>query len=121
MKSWHNTTLIILCVVCVADPPRIITHPQELRDAAEGKPAKFFIQATGTEKLDYHWQWKPAEEKGGHEDWQQCDAKLCKGATLSIAKVGKSNEGSYRCIVSNFAGNQTSIPANLTVGKRSNF
>ena len=124
--SWWSLGIILLSTfsvlsVCAADPPRIITHPQELNDVAEGKPAKFSIQATGTEELDYHWQWKPAEELGQSEDWQQCDAKLCKGATLTIAKVKKSNEGSYRCVVSNFAGNETSNPANLTVGKRSNF
>ena len=107
--------------VCVADPPRIITHPQELKDVVQGKPAKFSIQASGTEALNYRWEWKPPEKLGGSEDWKQCDAKLCKGATLSIAKVEKSNEGSYRCVVSNFAGNETSIPANLTVGKSSTF
>ena len=100
-----------------ADPPRIITHPQELKDIVQGRPAKFSIQASGTEPLNYHWQWKQTEEGGGNEEWQQCDAKWCKGGTLSISKVEKSNEGSYRCIVSNFSGNQTSIPANLTVGK----
>ena len=103
--------------VHAADRPRITTHPQELKDVVQGKPAKFTIQASGTEALNYDWQWKPAEEGGENEEWQQCDAKWCKGATLIISKVEKSNEGSYRCIVSNFAGNQTSIPANVTVGK----
>ena len=103
--------------VCVADRPRITIHPQELKGVAQGKPAKFSIQASGSEVLDYRWEWKPAEELGGSEDWKQCDAKLCKGATLSIAKVEKSNEGSYRCVVSNFAGNEISIPACLSVGK----
>ena len=120
---WWSLGIRLLSVfsVCVADPPRITTHPQELKDVAQGKPAKFSIQASGTETLNYNWQWKPAEKSSGSEDWQQCDAKLCKGATLSIAKVEKSNEGSYRCVVSNFAGNETSIPANLTVGKTSTF
>ena len=122
VESGHKTTSNIVSVLwCVADPPRITTQPHELKDVAQGKSAKFSIQASGTETLNYNWQWKPAEERGGSKDWQQCDAKLCKGATLSIAKVEKSNEGSYRCVVSNFAGNQTSIPANLTVGKSSTF
>ena len=122
MESGHELILVLsVFSVCVADPPRITTHPQELKDVAQGKPAKFSIQASGTETLNYDWQWKPAEELGGSEDWQQCDVKLCKGATLSIAKVEKSNEGRYRCVVSNFAGNETSIPANLTVGKTSTF
>ena len=122
MKSGHKLILILSeFSVCVADLPRIITHPQEIKDVVQGKPARFSIQASGTEPLNYNWEWKPAEERGESEDWQPCDAKLCKGATLSIAKVEKSNEGSYRCVVSNFAGNQTSIPANLTVGKSSTF
>ena len=103
--------------VHVADSPRMATHLQELKDVVQGKPAKFSIQASGTEPLNYRWQWKPAEEGGGNEEWLECDTKWCKGATLSIAKVEKSNEGSYRCIVSNLAGNQTSIAAKLTVGK----
>ena len=107
--------------VCVADPPRITIHPQKLKDVVQGKPAKFSIQASGTGTLNYNWQWKPAEELSGSEDWKQCDVKLCKGATLSITKVEKSNEGSYRCVVSNFAGNETSITADLTVGKSSTF
>ena len=106
-----------MLLVHAADPPRITTHPQELKDVAQGKPAKFSIQASGTETLNYHWQWKPAEERGRSEEWQQCDTKWCKGAMLSISKVAKSNEGSYRCVVTNFAGNQTSVPAKLTVGK----
>ena len=107
--------------VHAADHPRITTHPQELKDVVQGKPAKFSIAASGTEVLNYRWQWKPAEEGGENEEWQECDPKWSKGATLSISKVEKSNEGSYRCIVSNFAGNQTSIPAKLTVGKGPKF
>ena len=120
--SWRNLGISLLSTffvvsVHVADQPSITTHPQELKDVAQGKPAKFSIQASGTEALNYRWQWKPAEEGGGSEEWQECNAKWCKGATLSISKVEKSNEGSYRCVVSNFAGNQTSVPAKLTVGK----
>ena len=45
--------------VLVVEPPRIVSEPQELRDVVEGKSAKFSIQATGTEPLNYKWQWKP--------------------------------------------------------------
>ena len=103
--------------VHVANRPRMTTHPQELKDVVQGKPAKFSIEASGTEPLNYHWQWKPAEEGDENEEWQECDTKWCKGPTLSISKVEKSHEGSYRCIVSNLAGDQTSISAKLTVGK----
>ena len=99
-----------------AEPPRIISHPQELKDAVQGKSAKFTIQATGTEPLSYLWQWKPAEENGS-EEWQLCPAEWCDGATVTIPSVHKFYEGSYRCIASNSAGSQTSNPAFIVVGK----
>ena len=100
----------------VAELPRITSHPQDLENAVQGKSAKFTIQATGTEPLNYHWEWKSAGEDES-EGWQPCDAEWCDGATLCIPSVQKSNEGSYRCVVSNCAGNQTSNPAELSVGK----
>ena len=79
---------------------------------------KLTVQATGTEPLSYHWQWKPAEEEeGGSKEWQPCDTKWSEGATLTIPSVQKSNEGSYCCVISNYAGSQTSNPAELSVGK----
>ena len=96
----------------VAEPPRITTHPQELKSAVQGKLAKLTIQATGTEPLSYQWQWKPAEES---VKWQPCPAEWCDGATLTIPNVQKSNEGSYRCVISNCAGTHTSEPAKVEV------
>ena len=52
---------------------------------------------------------------GGSEEWQPCDAKGSRTATLIISNVQKSNEGSYRCVVSNCAGNQISNSAKLEV------
>ena len=96
----------------VAEPPRITTHPQELKNAVQGKPAKLTIQATGTEPLSYQWQWKPAEES---VKWQPCPAEWSDGATLTLPNVQKSNEGSYCCVISNCAGSQTSESAKLEV------
>ena len=101
----------------VADPPSITTHPQDIKDAIQGKFANFAIQVTGTEPLSYHWQWNPAEEEGGSKEWQPCPAGWSDGATLTIPSVQKSNEGSYRCVISNCAGTQTSNSAKLSVGK----
>ena len=105
-----------MCLFClhVADPPRITTHPQDLKDVTLGKSAKFAIQATGTDPLSYHWQWKPAEEEG---EWRACDADWSDGAALTIPGVAKSHKGSYRCIVSNCAGKHTSNSARLSVSK----
>ena len=105
----------------VVEPPKIITHPQELQEVVKGESAKFSIQASGTEPLKYHWQWKPAEKGSGSEKWQPCPANCTDGATLSISMVEKLNEGSYRCVVRNLAGDQTSNPAELTIGKNAAF
>ena len=100
----------------VAEPPRITTHPQDLKNAVPGKLAKFTIQAIGTESLNYNWQWKQAAEVGS-EQWQTCDAEWSDGATLTIPSVQKYNAGSYRCVVSNCAGSMVSKAAQLSVGK----
>jgi len=106
--------VVILSVsVHVADPPSITSQLQELKDNLQGKCVKLVIQVIGTKPLSYHWQWKPAEE-----GWQPCNAGWCNGATLTIPNTQKSNEGSYRCVISNSAGNQTSKSAELlSVGK----
>ena len=108
---------MLLISIHVADPPRVTIHPQELRNVVEGKSAKFSIQATGTEPLNYKWEWKPTGKEDRAKRWQRCNAKSCIGTTLTIAMVDKSNEGSYRCVVNNDAGSDISNPATLTIGK----
>ena len=96
------------------EPPKITVHPKSLKEIWPGKPVVFTVQATGTDPLSYHWQWKPAAEEG---EWQPCRAEWSDGATLAIPSVQKSSEGSYRCVISNYAGTQTSNPAELIIGK----
>ena len=103
-----------------ADPPRITSHPQELNRVVPGKPVTFTVRATGTNPLQYQWQQNRALEEGGNEEWQQCDAESFPNSNspkLTISIVQKLSEGSYRCVVSNCAGTQTSEPAKLSVGK----
>ena len=104
---------------CVAEAPRITTHPQDLKDVIPGKPVMFTAEATGTGPLNYQWEWKPPMDDG---KWQPCDVEKFPGAdssTLTIPSVQKSNEGNYHCVISNCAGTQTSNPAELSVGKNS--
>ena len=110
LSVCYSTSCVLF--LHVAEPPRITTHPHDLRVVVRGKPAKFTIQATGTEPLTYQWEWKPAEEEGGSEEWQPCDAEWSDGATILIP-MQKFNEGSYRCVVSNCIDSQTSNPAEL--------
>ena len=113
--------LFVFFCFCVAEPPRITSHPQDLKDAVPGKHVMFTAEATGTEPRNYQWEWKPAKDDS---EWQLCDAERFPGAdssTLTIPSMRKSNEGSYRCAVSNCAGSQSSNPAELSVGKNSTY
>ena len=95
----------------------ITSHPVHLKDAVPGKPVMFTAEATGIEPLNYQWEQKSVINDG---KWQPCDVEKFPGAdssTLTVPSVQKSSEGSYRCVVSNCAGTQTSNPAELSVGK----
>ena len=110
----------LLFFLSIADPPRISRprHPQELKDIVPGKSVTFTVGATG-EPLTYQWQWKPAGEESSSGEWQLCDVGRFPGAdssTLTIPSVEKSDEGSFRCVISNCAGSQTSKPSKLAVG-----
>ena len=102
--------------VCSDDPPKLTSQPESLSKVAPRTGVLFAVQATGTDPLNFQWQWKPAEECES-EEWQSCPAEWSDGAALTIPSVQKPNEGSYRCVISNYAGTQTSNPAKLSVGK----
>ena len=110
--------IITVTFLSVAEPPRITNHPQDFKDVVPGTPVNFIITTTGTEPLSYQWQWKPAGEEGGSEEWQLCDVEGAQTVMLSIPNVQKSNEGKYRCNISNCAGIQTSNTATLSLGKK---
>ena len=101
----------------VVEPPTVTSHPLELKDTVPGTPVMFTVEATGTEPLSYQWEWKSVIDDG---EWQPCDVERFPGtdsSTIVISSVQKSNEGSYRCVVSNYVGNQSSHPARLSVGE----
>ena len=98
----------------LAAPPRIVTHPQEIK-ATYGTSVTLTVEVVGTEPLSYMWQLKTGGWIGW---WQSCDVESFPGATtptLLIPSVQKSNEGSYRCVISNCVGSQTSKAAKLEV------
>ena len=113
----QRITASFLLSPSVAESPRITNHLQEVKDVAPGKPVNFTIGTTGTEPMSYQWQWKPAGENGGSEEWQLCDVEGPQTAVLSFPSVQKSNEGQYRCSISNCAGSQTSNTATLSIGE----
>ena len=88
-----------------------------MKNAVPGNTVMFTVEATGTEPLSYQWERKPKKKWGRSGKWQPCTAAWCDGVTLTIPSVQKSDEGSYRCVISNDIGSQASNPANLSVGK----
>ena len=109
----HHTYVLL----SIAESPKITAHPQELKDVIPNKPVSFAIRATGTEPLRYQWEIKPGDGSGG---WQSCNVEGFSGSNsseLTISHVQKSDEGSYRCVVGNIVGSQTSEPVKLSIGK----
>jgi len=116
MSSVRIIPCFTVSFLHIAEPPRITTHPKDLTDAVPGKPVTFTVQATGTEPLSYQWQWK---EGNRGEEWQLCDLENFSGANSSKLVILRTTmwayyKGSYRCIIGNCAGSQTSEAASFT-------
>ena len=94
--------------------PRIISQPTSHKDILPGKAVAFSVQATGTQPLNYQWQWKQFGKKGEKDGWQNLTSQ---GSTFQVGGVKGRNAGYYRCVVSNCARSETSLCASLTVGK----
>ena len=110
-----NPIILSLHLLHVAVHPRVTAHPKDLVNTVPGQLVLFTVQATGTKPLNYQWQYNPDTE-GWSEEWQPCSGvEGSVSATLTIPSVQKSNRGSYRCVISNCAGSQTSKPAKLEV------
>ena len=107
--------------ISVDKPPKITTHPKELKDAIPGKPVSFTVQATGTEPISYQWQWKPIEKEDGSEEWQNLSRSgSIQGADtpkLTFSGSESCREGLYRCTVTNCAGEVLSECAEHIVGE----
>ena len=96
--------------LCVAEPPQVTAHPVDQTDVAPGSDVTFSVTATGTKPLSYQWQKDGVNLSDGGR------ISGATTATLTITGVTESDEGGYRCVVTNSAGTATSNTATLTVG-----
>ena len=86
-------------------------HPVDQTNIVPGSDASFNVTATSIIPLSYQWQ------KDGVDLTDGGSITGANTATLTITGVMESDEGGYRCVVTNDAGPVTSNTATLTVGK----
>ena len=88
------------------DPPRIMTQPRDMLNVIPGNNAVFTVAASGL-RLTYTWMQNGSALPS--------DGRFVTvSAMLTIRNVMPSDAGSYSCVVSNAAGNETSNPASLS-------
>ena len=87
------------------DPAVITGQPVSLTLVVPGQSSTFIVTATG-DNLMYQWQKDGSDIASG-----------VTSATYTIAAVTESDEGAYRCVVTNAANSDTSTAASLTVCK----
>jgi len=90
-------------VTVAGDTPPVITGQPASRMVAPNGTAVFSVTAMGSTPLHYQWQ-KDAADLAGDTS-----------TTLTLSAVQESDEGNYRCVVSNAFGVATSDVAVLTV------
>ena len=83
-------------------PPSISSQPQS-KTVHAGYAAIFSVTASGSPPLNYQWQKDAIDLEDGTN------------TSYSISSVGLSDEGNYRCIVTNAYGSITSTVATLTI------
>ena len=89
----------------------ITDQPDSLLLVVPGQIATFTVTATG-DNLMYQWQ-----KNGSNIDEANYNTTGAISATYTIDIVTESDEGMYRCVVSNAANSVTSTAASLTVCK----
>ena len=93
----------------LVDPPRITIQPRDMLNVIPGSNVMFTVTASGL-RLTYTWLQDgsalPSDSRF-----------MAANEMLIIQNVMSSDVGSYSCVVSNAAGNDTSDPARLTLSE----
>lgn len=100
----------IPAILTVTDVPPTLTTQPASQSVFEGATVTFTVSARGTELLSYQWSKDGASLVDGGRIAGASSATL----TISSAQIDV-DAGSYRVVVSNPVGNETSAAATLTV------
>ncbi len=90
-------------------PAPTITQQPQAQEVPLGQTAAFTVTATGTGPLGYRWQ------KNGFDLFDGGNISGAATRTLQIASVGGSDEGNYRCVLTDNCGTTLSGEASLTL------
>ena len=95
------------------DPPKITKHP-ESQSVVTGALVAFTVEAMG-DSLQFQWQ-KDGEDIDRDKSRLQC-SQSDKTSTLCIEQVEKSDQGHYKCLVTNAVekNGKPSLAAELNV------
>ena len=88
----------------------IIGQPRDMLNVTPGTNATFTVVASGL-RLTYTWM------EGDGKALSSDRGYVIVNGTLTVPIVSRSDNGSFRCLVSNAAGNVTSRSADLTLSK----
>lgn len=93
--------------ITVAGPPTITGQPAPAGGIEESKIETTVVAAGGSPLLKYQWQ----KDSGG--SWSNVPGKIA--AKLTFTSSVLTDDGSYRCVVSNDFGSTTSNPVQIIV------
>ena len=92
------------------DPPKIVTDPQDILNVIPGHNVTFSVIVAGL-RLVYTW------EQGDGSALPNNSRFVINEEILTIQNVMVSDPNSYRCVVSNAAGNDKSNSATFTLSE----
>ena len=108
LYGTNYSTPAMLTVTNSSNPPIILTEPAN-QNVIPGGTCSFTVTATGANPLKYQWQKNNADlSNGGHYSG-------CTTNRLTITAADYNDVASYRCMVTNSFGVDTSIEATLSV------
>ena len=118
MNTAWLITVFSFCQICqiylfTVDPPKITKHP-ESQSVVTGALVAFTVEAMG-DSLQFQWQ-KDGKDIDGDKSRIQC-SQSDNTSTLCIQHVEKSDQGHYKCLVTNAVekNRKPSLEAELTV------